>query len=123
VVRAIDLDRKSRLVAAEIYHIAVDRHLSAELPPIEAATSQLAPKDILGARALRSKAAGESDATRHGPQRNLGKRATPTFSHGERVSPKATGEGRALSGKGVPLTRTAVAVSTSSHGRGDEALR
>jgi hypothetical protein len=31
--------------------------------------------------------------------------ATSSLAHGERVSPKATGEGSALPGKGAPLIR------------------
>jgi hypothetical protein len=72
---------------------------------------------------LGAKAAGERNATGHGAQRNARKNATPTLPQGKSVWPKAMGEGRAVSGEGSPLTRTAVAVSTSPDGRGEGPLR
>jgi hypothetical protein len=106
VVRAVELDREPRVGTAEINDEAADRRLPSELPAAETAATQFAPEDVLGTGALSTRAAGERSPTeRHDPHRNSLTSATSTLSQRERVSPKATGEGRsgAEQGAAVPL--------------------
>jgi hypothetical protein len=91
---AIDLDRQTEVVAAEIGDEARNRRLPSEFQAIEPTPTKLLPKQILGRRALPAQASGNrGQAGRHAVSFAVDRRRSQPLTRPLRGHPLPLGEG------------------------------
>lgn len=100
VMLAVEFDRQAEAVATEIDDIAGDGRLPSEFQSVEPRAAQLAPEDLLWARAVAAQSARDEDVLASPSRRKAQNRLTgnpsprrfaPTLSRRERVSGRPSG--------------------------------